>query len=279
MSSNFSRTWWGQRFLEALERVMDAGRLSRGRSYARNGRVLSYRLERNTVTARVRGSINPYFGVYKEPIYTTTVSMKPIPPDAWKRVIADLSTRASFVARLLMNEMPDTIDDLFAEMGVHLLPHDRPDLITDCSCPDWSNPCKHIAGVYYLLAADLDSDPFLLFELRGLTREHLRHELEQSSLGRILSADLAPREAEIEPATSYYTRPVRQPEATSSYWAFWEGTKRLPQLEPISPPTVPALLVRKQGDYPPFWKKDASFIAAMEQLYERVRSKSPQMKS
>jgi uncharacterized Zn finger protein len=277
--SNFGRTWWGQRFLEALEGVMDAGRLGRGRTYARTGRVLSYRLEGSTVTARVRGNINPYFGVYKEPIYTTTVSMKPILLTEWIRVIAELSTRASFVARLLMNEMPDTIDDLFAELGVHLLPHARRDLMTDCSCPDWSNPCKHIAGVYYLLAADLDGDPFLLFELRGLSRENLRHQLEQSPLGRILSAELGPREVAVEPANSYYTRPVRQPAATPGYKAFWEGAKRLPQLEPTSPPTVPALLIRKQGDYPPFWKKDASFIATMEQLYERVRAKSPQMKS
>lgn len=282
--SNFSRTWWGQRFLEALEGIMDAGRLSRGRTYARTGRVLSYRLEGHPegprVTAKVRGNINPYFGVYKEPIYTTTVSMKPIPQTEWRRVIADLSTRASFVTRLLMNEMPDTIDDLFAQEGVHLLPHDRHDLITDCSCPDWSNPCKHIAGVYYLLAENLDSDPFLLFELRGLSRENLRHQLEQSPLGRILSAELNPREVAVEPVASYFTRPVSQPAvATPSYRAFWEGAKRLPELEPISPPTVPALLIRKQGDYPAFWNKDASFIDTMEQVYERVRAKSPQMKS
>lgn len=274
----FSRTWWGQRFLEALEGIMDAGRLARGRSYARTGRVLSYRLEGSTVTARVRGSVNPYYGVYKEPIYTTTVSMRPIPADVWTRIIADLSTRAGFVARLLMNEMPDTIDDLFAELGVHLLPRERGDLTTDCSCPDWSNPCKHIAGVYSLLAADLDSDPFLLFELRGLTRAHLRERLEQSPLGRILAADLAPREVIVEPSESYFTRPVRQPVATASYREFWEGAKRLPELEPFSPPTVPALLVRKGGDYPSFWTKDASFITTMEQIYERVRTKSPQMK-
>jgi uncharacterized Zn finger protein len=277
--STFGRTWWGQRFLEALEGVMDAGRLSRGRSYARNGRVLSYRLERGTVTAKVRGNINPYVGVYKEPTYTTSVSMKPIPAEAWERIIATLSTRASFVAQLLMNEMPASIDDLVAEMGLHLLPRDLRDLITDCSCPDWSNPCKHIAGVYYLLAADLDSDPFVLFELRGLTRVHLRHQLEQSPLGRILSADLAAHAGDVEPAGSYFTPPVRQPAAPPGYQGFWEGTKRLPQLKPMSEPAVPALVVRKQGDYPAFWTKDASFIGTMEQIYERVRTRSPEMKS
>ena len=39
-----------------------------------------------------------------------------------------------------------------------------------------------------------------------------------------------------------------------------------------------ALLIKKQGDYPPFWHKDLSFIGVMEELYERVRTKNKQMK-
>jgi uncharacterized Zn finger protein len=42
--------------------------------------------------------------------------------------------------------------------------------------------------------------------------------------------------------------------------------------------SVPALLIKKQGDYPAFWHKDASFIGVMEELYERVRTKNRQMK-
>lgn len=274
----FSRTWWGQRFLEALESFTDPARLGRGRTYARGGKVLEYRIEKSTVRAKVRGSINPYFGVYKEPIYTTTIRIVPIAMADWRRIIADLSSRAGYVAKLLMNEMPDTIDDLFARLDAHLLPHDESDFETHCSCPDWANPCKHIAGVYYLLAADLDGDPFLLFELRGLSRENLRHQLEASPLGQILSAELAPREVEIEPAASYYTEPVREPAPAMSLQHFWQGQGRLPELEPAAGPRIPALLVRKQGDYPAFWRKDASFIATMEELYERVRTKSPQLK-
>ena len=43
-------------------------------------------------------------------------------------------------------------------------------------------------------------------------------------------------------------------------------------------PTVPALLIKKQGDYPAFWPKDASFIETMEAVYERIRVKSPALK-
>lgn len=273
--TEFGRTWWGERFLKALERFTDPARLGRGRSYARNGKILEYRLDGSTIRAKVRGSINPYFGVYKEPTYTTTITLSPISGADWKRVIAGLSGKASFVARLLMNEMPEDIDEAVAESGVHLLPQSERDFVTHCSCPDWSNPCKHIAGVYYLLASDLDSDPFLLFELRGLSREKLRHELAASPLGKILADELAAeQDIPVEPATSYYTAPETRAAEGVTYREFWTGARRLPNREPQSPPRVPALLVKKQGDYPPFWHKDISFIEVMEEIYRRVREKS-----
>ena len=35
------------------------------------------------------------------------------------------------------------------------------------------NPCKHIAAVYYLLGERFDEDPFLIFHLRGRTRDQI----------------------------------------------------------------------------------------------------------
>ena len=277
--AQFGRTWWGERFLAALEQITDAGRLARGRTYARGKRVLHYELQGNTVTARVRGSINPYYGVFEEPIYTTTVSMTPIASQDWQRVIAELSSRAGFVTRLLMNEMPDSIDQVFADAGLHLLPYQRDDFVTQCSCPDWSNPCKHIAGVYYLLAADLDADPFVLFQLRGLSRQELRAHLAESPLGRILAAEMVEREIVVEEAESYYTTPLSEPAAQVSHREFWTGARRLPTtFEVAQPPAVSGLLIKRMGDYPAFWSKDASFITTMEEIYERVRSKSSELK-
>lgn len=279
--AQFSRTWWGQRFIEALERFTDEGRLARGRSYAHNGRILDYHLEKGTVTARVRGSINPYFGVYKEPIYKTSITLKAIPAASWSKVIAQIATRADLVTRLLMNEMPDTIEEAFISLGLHLLPHSERDFTTTCSCPDYSNPCKHIAGVYYLLASDLDLDPFVMFELRGLSRSDLYAELVQTELGQILAAALVEeKERLVEPVETYYTRPTREAApSVADHKTFWTGARRLPA--PASPAAsfhVPALLIKKQGDYPPFWHEDRSFLGVMEEFYERVRTRSKQMK-
>jgi uncharacterized Zn finger protein len=274
--AQFSRTWWGQRFIAALEKLMDSGRLSRGRSYARNDKVKSFDIKDGVIAAKVRGSVNPYFGVYKEPLYTTTIEFKTISAANWSAAIAYIASKASLISRLMLNEIPDNIDDAFAKLDLHLLPHHKDDFKTKCSCPDWSNPCKHIAGVYYLLAAQLDQDPFLLFELRGLSRDALQKELAKSPLGQALSAELTLENAAPKPDLSYFTRPtVEKSIAVESLKDYWQGAKRLPQTIEVSPhASVPAILVKKQGDFPAFWDKESSFIETMAELYGRVRTKN-----
>ena len=274
--AQFSKTWWGKRFIEALEDFTDSGRLGRGRSYARNGKIKEYRISNGKITAKVRGSINPYFGVYKEPLYNTTIEIKAIPTADWSKAIAYLGSKASLVSKLLLGEVPDNIEEAFAQLNLHLLPHSRQDFNTSCSCPDWSNPCKHIAGVYYSVASELDQDPFLLFELRGISRSKLQQELAKSPLGKVLSSAIDTEEIPVEPVESLYTRTERvQVSASFSSKEFWLGDKRLPQkVDLASSTSISASVVKKGGDFPPFWQKDGSFIELMEELYQRVRTKN-----
>jgi uncharacterized Zn finger protein len=272
----FSKTWWGKRFIEALEKFSNSARLSRGRSYARNDRIKEYHITNNQITAKVRGSVNPYFGVYKEPLYNINIEIKAIAPADWSKVISHLGSKASSISKLLLKEVPDNIEETFAQLNLHLLPHNRQDFKTNCSCPDWENPCKHIAGVYYLVASELDQDPFLLFELRGISRSQLQQELAKSPLGQILSKSLASQEIPPFPVDAYYTKPkkmqISQPPSVKD---FWHPQKRLPQTVEVSPtPSLPAIAIKKAGDFPPFWKKDLSFLEVMEEFYGRVKTKN-----
>ncbi|NER49553.1 MAG: hypothetical protein F6J92_23230 [Symploca sp. SIO1A3] len=273
--SQFSRTWWGQKFIEAIEKLTDSGRLSRGRSYARGNKVKSFGIKNGIVTAKVRGSVNPYFGVYKEPLYTTKIQFQPISPAKWSAAIALIASKASLISRLLLNEIPDNIEDSFEQLNLNLLPGSKKDFDTNCSCPDWSNPCKHIAGVYYLVAAELDRDPFLLFELRGLSREDLLKELAKSPLGKALSAELQLEKQSPLPVKSYYA-PLETvaTETCKDLRDVWHGSKRLPQTMEVLPQIpVSGIPVKKQGDFPAFWERDNSFIEVMETLYEQVKTK------
>ena len=271
--ASLTRTWWGKRFIAALESFTDPGRLGRGRSYARSDRIQKFSIRQGQVKATVEGNINPYFGVYKTPYYSTTVEMTPISENRWPEIIKHLAGHAGIVAKLLLNEMPDEIEDAFTKLGVHLLPRSGKDFKTQCSCPDYYNPCKHIAGLCYFFANKLDQDPFLLFELRGLPRNKLREELAKTPLGKALAQSLEAKELPLQPVESYYTRPQRIAVESCSYDHFWSGEHRLSTtLEPLPPlPALPAVLVRKGGDYPPFWQQDQSFIEVMSEFYERVR--------
>ncbi|MEM8779983.1 MAG: SWIM zinc finger family protein [Cyanobacteria bacterium P01_G01_bin.49] len=272
----FSRTWWGQKFISAIESFTDSARLGRGRSYARGGKILDFAVNKGKIEATVRGSVNPYFGVYKEPRYHTVVEIKPIPKKDWSKIIQSMATNASFVSKLLLNEVPENIESSFREVNKNLLPRSESDFQTSCSCPDYSNPCKHIAGLCYRFASELDEDPFLIFELRGLTKEQLHQELAKTTLGRALVAGLKTEELAPEPITSYYIKPQIQPvNGETTLKEFWQG-------KAIEPPTtdepretnISAILVKKAGDMPEFWHRDSSFIATMEELYQRVKTKN-----
>lgn len=268
-----AKTWWGQRFIEALEDFTDSGRLQRGRSYSSDNRIKQWLLKEGKVEAKLRGNINPYFGVYKEPTYKVSVQMTHLSAAQWQKIIQKLTQRASFIARLLLNEIPENIENVFADLGVHLLPNDYRDFKVACDCPDYEVPCKHIAGVCYRLAGQLDQDPFLLFEMRGLAPEKLLQELANSPLGKVLSDAKSSATVELAPAASFYTRPVlAELPQEISLKGFWHGQHALPKsIEPSQAATIPAMLIKKGGDFPSFWQKQNSFIEVMEDFYVRMR--------
>lgn len=274
--AKFSRTWWGERFISALEQFTWESRLQRGRTYARGSKVKSFSVKKNIITAKVEGSINPYFGVYEKPTYSVSIHIKAISAKDWSSVISQIGKRAGWISKLLMGQVPENIEDAFIKQKLHLLPHEVQDFKTSCSCPDFANPCKHIAGAYYLVAAELDEDPFLLFELRGLSREALRQELQKTSLGKVLSSSLEEKTSKvILPRETYFTEPFTQPiPAEVDLQSFWKGKSPLPALEEPVTNNLPALLVKKQGDYPAFWNRDNSFLETMEELYIRLRKKN-----
>jgi uncharacterized Zn finger protein len=160
-------TWWGQRWIEALERLSAgySNRLARGRTYARAGRVHDLEVGSGTVTARVTGS--------RSTPYKVTLRLAPLGAAAWEKAIAAMGAQALFAAELLAGEMPRDIDEAFRAGGRSLFPAKEKDLQTACSCPDWANPCKHVAATHYVLGEAFDRDPFLLFELRGRGKDEV----------------------------------------------------------------------------------------------------------
>lgn len=271
-----SKTWWGRRFLEVVESFTEAGRLARGRQYLGSHRVSHWEVRGNRVEATIRGKINPYYGIHEVPVYDTWLKFTPIPHKAWDEALSLIGSRAGYISRLLFNEMPDEIERPLGELGVSLLPSGPSDVASGCSCPDYENPCKHVAALYLLLAGRLDQDPFLLFELRGLSRAELIQRLRATPLGTALAAALDEAPPPPQAADSFFTRPIEQPLPDRlTPRQFWRGQRKLPAgVEPPPPAAVSGILIRKGGDFPAFWDKDESFVEVMDAFYEHVRKKS-----
>lgn len=161
---DFVKNWWATRWIGAMERVMDRGRLQRGRTYARKGQVLSLEEGKGQITAKVQGS--------RRTPYKITIELKPLSEKDWERVLGALAERPYFVAQLLAGEMPQEIEEAFQAARLDLFPGRR-ELKQHCNCPDSAVVCKHLAAVHYILAERFDEDPFLLFRLRGQTQEDI----------------------------------------------------------------------------------------------------------
>jgi uncharacterized Zn finger protein len=164
-----ARTWWSQRFLSVLESLGVGGRLSRGRSYARAGQIVSLDVDVGGATARVQGS--------RPQPYQVRIGVPAFGKAEWAAVAQALTDDASYAAALLNGEMPRDIERVFEAVGLSLFPANERDLAMDCSCPDYAVPCKHLAAVCYVLAERFDADPFQILALRGRHRDALLEEL------------------------------------------------------------------------------------------------------
>jgi uncharacterized Zn finger protein len=225
----FAKNWWAQRWIAALERLVDSGRLSRGRSYARQGQVLSIEETKDGIAARVQGS--------QRTPYKIKIQIAPLTDAQWDKVFDVLAGQAIFTAQLLAGDMPQDIEQAFEAAKVSLFPSRRDDLKTGCSCPDPANPCKHIAATHYILGERFDEDPFLIFRLRGRTQEQVMAALRQRRAGETETGEDAVEETE-------FVTPLAE-----QIPHFWELSAPLEGFSvSIRPPAIEKSLLKRLGE-------------------------------
>lgn len=234
----FAKQWWAQRWIAVLEGFNLGARLQRGRTYARGGQVLGIDVASGKVEAKVQGS-------RKDP-YRVTIAIEPFTADERARFAAALSASPLHLAKLLAGEMPQDIESVLEQQRVSLFPARQSELTTECSCPDWSNPCKHIAAVYYLLGEEFDRDPFLLLSVRGISRDDLA----------------GPAPVAIE----------RAPVAASDN--FWEGTRPTLDLIGDVDPRARLALLERLGPFP-FWRSEQTLAEVVGPILEAAAKRYP----
>ncbi|HLX55564.1 MAG TPA: SWIM zinc finger family protein [Ktedonobacteraceae bacterium] len=252
-------TWWSKRWLGVLESFSMGTRLTRGRSYARQGQVVSIDVEPGLVKARVQGSM-------PKP-YNIKIRLKPLSDRDWEKVTEAMASQALFAARLLAGEMPTNIEEAFHAVHLSLFPTAANDLETDCSCPDWANPCKHIAAVYYLLAERFDEDPFLIFKLRGRTKDQIIQALRAKRTEGAINLTSASPAGAINLAPTSPDNSALLEDKLDTFWQAGEGLDVF-AVNPTAPRIDKAILKRLGNA--PFTIDDRDITSVLSKAYDVV---------
>lgn len=152
-------TWWGQQWLKALANIDYSNRLPRGKTYANKGLAHNLELNGNTITAKVSGS--------QPKPYRVRITVPEFDQDRCNRLVQIVTENPLFLTKLLNRELPPELNKTCVEAGIYIFPRRWEDLKGSCSCPDWAVPCKHMAAVLFLVANEIDKNPFFVFELHA----------------------------------------------------------------------------------------------------------------
>jgi len=158
--AKYGVTWWGQQWLNSLTRIDFSNRLPRGRAYAGNGSVKSIAIDGNRIVAKVKGS--------RPQPYNVTITVPVFSPSEQTILKKIIGGNPHLLSKLLNKELSPELDTLARREGISIFPTSWKDFGMSCSCPDWAVPCKHLAAVLYIVANEVDRNPFILFDLHGM---------------------------------------------------------------------------------------------------------------
>ena len=251
--------WWVQQWVDLLNSYRFKKRLERGRNYARQGNILSLEFKNSKVHASVQGTAT-------EP-YQLSIWIERFADEDWGFVIDTLGKKALYSAQLLAGVMPDDIEAVFTANGLSLFPFTLADVNSKCSCPDPKNPCKHIAAVYYQLGDFFREDPFVLFQLRGRTKEQILDALRQQrqqAIAETGAVTAAPAATHDSPA-----QPIPGPLPPVKVADFWQYDAPLDSSLVVITPAEQTVL-EVIGDLPLAATEAQTVMAHLKTLYQAV---------
>ena len=159
-SRQFTKTWWGEKWLDSLNDVYWTNRIGRGKTYANTGRVYDILIKDNLALAKVKGNYRSYYNV--------SVEFKLFTQKEKNIIIKTIYENPLILSALLNHKLPKDLYQILSDAGVNVFPSSSHDLDTSCNCPDYAVICKHIAGLVHMIALEIDKDPFLIFKMQGL---------------------------------------------------------------------------------------------------------------
>ncbi|MCL2273244.1 MAG: SNF2-related protein, partial [Treponema sp.] len=242
MKNLYGVTPWGSWFIDVLDSYRMGERLERGRRYANAGRVLSLEFTEGKAAAKVEGNYKPF--------YKVTISFPPLAES--EKVYKLIENDPPLMAQISAGSLPETFLEKLKNDGINLIPRRWTEMKRTCSCPDYGDPCKHMAALYYIIAREIDANPHVLFRLRGMDLA--------GRFGKALVRTITP------PFLVAFTKKEKT-----------EKQKDRPPLEFEEIPYCGQLISSLLPSNPPFCSRD--FAAVMAEFYHRCAAESEKWES
>ncbi len=154
--------------------------------------------------------------------------------------------RPAVIAKLLNRALDPEVLKIAENIGLKVFPKQWDDFQMECSCPDWAVPCKHLAAVIYKVSAEIDNNPFLVFNLH-----HVDLLLELNKRGIVIKKE----NTEIPYLTELYFQEEEKIKKKPSFNSEKAYTKLSYTALPFLHDPLIALLV----DYPAFYQGKGNF--------------------
>jgi len=242
----FCEEWWGKRWMEIIESYHLGERLARGKRYARAGQVTEINFLPGKIKAFVQGSMrNPY---------QVEISVKLWSKKEWDHFFTFIKSDPLLLSQMISGKLTPDLEKKLYSQGIDLFPAKYTDFTTDCSCPDWSNPCKHVAAVFFLITEYLDKNPLILFEIRGKDQSEIIENLLPSNSEEDMIATKSV---------------VNSKECPLSVERFWESNQE--SQDPVyytKQMEFDAFLIHQMGSFP-LWQANDDFFGWWESLYRQ----------
>lgn len=215
---NITSSYWGNAWCKNLEGYGDfSNRLPRGRTYVRNGSVVHLAITAGKVSALVAGSS----------LYKVQIDISKLVRSRWDAIKKKCTGSIGSVVELLQGKFSKQVMSIVSSKDQGLFPAPK-EISMSCSCPDYATMCKHVAATLYGVGARLDTEPELIFLLRGVDHSEL---ISQTNLEAVAAAsqsaeqisgdlealfgieitDAAPSTASIKPLKKPSRKPSRKP--------------------------------------------------------------------
>ncbi|MBR1375137.1 MAG: SWIM zinc finger family protein [Cardiobacteriaceae bacterium] len=172
---HIATSWWAKAWVDNLDRYADWDyRVDRGKSYVRANCVIDLRVSRGKILGQVIGTrSNPY---------QVHISIDPMHKANIQTLLDSINQKAESLEKLILGDFPETLKDKLYAAKDGIFPS-VDEIHLSCNCPDYADLCKHAASVLLSLAPRIDSNPTVLFELRGIDM----NDFIQTSVSNIVS--------------------------------------------------------------------------------------------